>query len=223
MKALLRAVRRQKPHKNSSTEGHGAVSNQAHSNSAAADETAAAAAPADTNNTPTAQPSGSSTATASVAVLAAATNRLRELAELLDSEGLPAAQNVGAELQVLAQQLLSLPATAATAAAQCAKSSSTAAAPAAAADVESLERSYAAPSAAVAQHAGEVEAAAAATQRLTKKQRRGKLYRFSTCVALLQAVCWFSHSIWQLHATNLQLSIHSQWRVVLSSNGSRTC
>lgn len=125
-----------------------------------------------------------------VASIAAASKRLKELYQLLDSQGLRAAHEVGANLHVLAQQLQGLQHeaeadhapnshtgqvacltgahTGATGTSH-SNSKKEAADGALAVDVQALERSYAAP--AVAGSAGCDEATG--MQPLTKKQRRG--------------------------------------------------
>jgi hypothetical protein len=123
--------------------------------------------------------------------VAAASRRLRELASTLDTQGISSAAQVAATLQQLSEQLLQLhtPATAtSTSAAAGARAASVEPAAAgereseaaveeaadtatpAAADVEVLERSYAAPAAVGAADTEEMTA----LQPLTKKQRRGR-------------------------------------------------
>lgn len=130
-----------------------------------------------------------------VASIAAASKRLKELYQLLDTQGVRAAPEVGANLHVLAQQLQGLQHiaeaehaansltgqaaahTELTVSAQNISKTGSADATAAA-DVKALERNYAAPAAAGAAGCDE----AAAMQPLTKKQRRGKaLVGFNKC------------------------------------------
>jgi hypothetical protein len=159
-----------------------------------------------------------------VASIAAASKRLKELSHLLDTQGLRAAPEVGANLHVLAQQLQGLQhiAEAEHTANSLARQASTAAAAhtgvagstqnisktgatggTAAADVKALERSYAAPAAAGAAECDD----AAAMQPLTKKQRRGEEIDGAAlfCVALTHCSSWSSG---QHHAVirNQQLS-----------------
>lgn len=90
------------------------------------------------------------------ATIAAVSKHLRELAAMLDSQGVQSAAEVGASLQQLSQQLLQHPA----------RPAEQPSVPAAA-DVAALERLFAAPPA-----AGAATQPAAVVQPLSKKQRR---------------------------------------------------
>lgn len=115
------------------------------------------------------------------ATVAAASSQLKRLAETLDRHGIRSAAEIGAQLQLLAQQLLQLQqaSTAASAQQPTAPKLISHTTPAGvdgqttvptAADLAALERSYAAPAAAGTANADE----AGETQPLTKKQRRGE-------------------------------------------------
>lgn len=151
-----------------------------------------------------------------VATAAAAAKQLQELAQILETQGPASACHVGSKLQLIAQQLQLLqpaptPAAAAPATQHTADAPSVspiaaapaadeaagheaasvadaaaAGTPAAAADVDALERSYAAP--AVPGAAADTEDLAA-LQPLTKKQRRGAscTHHLRSCFASIHA------------------------------------